>query len=149
MAISLNHTIVLTKDKWAAGNFLADMVESEAKAFGPFIRVLTGETEIEFQNIEDNVANDRIPTTHLAFLMSEDELDVVLEKLQRHGVQPYQDPFYDEPGVNHLYGGRGCYIHDPVDGHQWEFITAPYSGKPAHQAKGKWKDFVDPTAVDA
>jgi uncharacterized glyoxalase superfamily protein PhnB len=149
VAVTLNHTIILSKDKWAAANFLADLLGPEPQAFGPFARLHVGETDIEFQNIEDNVANDHIPTQHLAFLMSEDELDLVLEKLQRHGVQPYQDMFYDEPGVNNLYGGRGAYIHDPVDGHQWEFITAPYSGKPGHQEKGRWKDFVDPTATGA
>ncbi|MBB4689677.1 VOC family protein [Amycolatopsis jiangsuensis] len=149
MAVSLNHTIVLSKDKVAAANFLAEILGLETNAWGPFIRVHTGETDIEFMNIEDSAWNDHITPQHLCFLLSEDEMDVLLKGLRRHDVQPYEDMFYEEPGVNNYYGGRGCYIRDAVDGHLFEFITAPYEGKPANIEKGRWRDPVDPTAVGA
>ncbi|KXF53708.1 hypothetical protein AXA44_43680 [Rhodococcus sp. SC4] len=149
MAISLNHTIVLSKDKVAAADFLAGLLGLETNPWGPFVRVRTGETDIEFMNIEDSAWNNHIVPQHLCFLVSEKEMDVVLAGLARNGVQPYEDMFYEDPGVNTFYGGRGCYIRDTVDGHLFEFITAPYDGKPANIEKGRWKDPVDPTAANA
>ncbi|MBB4689569.1 VOC family protein [Amycolatopsis jiangsuensis] len=147
MSVSLNHTIVLSKDKVKAANFLSELLGLETNAWGPFIRVRTGQTDIEFMNIEDSAWNDHITPQHLCFLIDEQAMDVLLEGLRRHDVQPYEDMFYEDPGVNSFYGGRGCYIRDIVDGHLFEFITAPYEGKPANIEKGRWNNPVDPTAV--
>ncbi|MBB4689651.1 VOC family protein [Amycolatopsis jiangsuensis] len=139
MPATLNHTIVFTNDKVSAAGFLSELLGIETTAWGPFVKVHVGETDLEFMNVKDAEWNDHVAPQHLCFLITEEEMDRVLERLEAHSVEPYTSPLYNERGVNHFYGGRGCYIRDIVDGHMLEFITAAYDDTPADVEDAKWR----------
>ncbi len=64
------------------------------------------------------------------FLVSESEFDTALKRIREAGVEFYADFDSAGPGeINHLYGGRGVYFHDP-SGHLLEIITQPYGPEP-------------------
>jgi len=67
---------------------------------------------------------------HYAFLIDEEDFDGVFGRVRAASVTYYADPFLRQPGeVNHNYGGRGVYFHDP-DGHLLEVVTRPYGPSP-------------------
>ncbi len=67
---------------------------------------------------------------HYAFLVSDDEFDAALGRIQEQGLDYWADPARTQPGeINHHFGGRGVYFPDP-DNHLLELITKPY-GDPA------------------
>jgi catechol 2,3-dioxygenase-like lactoylglutathione lyase family enzyme len=125
MSVALNHIIVLASDRWASARFLADILGATAgPEWGPFVsvRVDNGVT-LDFMDADA----DSVQPMHCAFLVSDAEFDAGLAKLQSGGVPIYAGPHGDGPGeINHLYGGRGVYFHDP-NGHLLELITAPYT----------------------
>jgi catechol 2,3-dioxygenase-like lactoylglutathione lyase family enzyme len=69
---------------------------------------------------------DQIVPQHYAFLVSEEDFDVIFARIQQAGIAFYADPGRHEAGViNHHDGGRGAYFTDP-NGHILEIITRPY-----------------------
>ncbi|WP_235503444.1 hypothetical protein [Aeromicrobium sp. Root344] len=65
---------------------------------------------------------------HYAFLVSDDEFDEVLGRIQERELSYWADPFHGRPDeINHNDGGRGVYWADP-NGHNLEIITRPYGG---------------------
>ncbi|HUG26592.1 VOC family protein, partial [Piscinibacter sp.] len=63
---------------------------------------------------------------HYAFLVGEEEFDLIFGRIQARGLPYWADPGHEHPGrVNHNDGGRGVYWNDP-DGHYLEIITRPY-----------------------
>lgn len=125
MTAELNHTIVHATDKRASAEFLATILGLEVGApFGPFIPVAAG-NGVTLDFYEDSAAP--IASQHYAFLVPEEEFDVMIGRLEAARVTYYSDPGHTEPGqVNHLFGGRGAYFDDP-DGHNMEIITHPYT----------------------
>jgi catechol 2,3-dioxygenase-like lactoylglutathione lyase family enzyme len=68
----------------------------------------------------------QIHPQHYAFLVSEDEFDVIFGRIQQAGITYYADPGHRQAGrINHNDGGRGAYFEDP-NGHNLEIITRPY-----------------------
>jgi catechol 2,3-dioxygenase-like lactoylglutathione lyase family enzyme len=124
MPVELNHTIVAARDKRASAEFLAGLLGLEVSApFGPFIPVETGNgVSLDFMD----TPADPIAPQHYAFLVSEEEFDVIFERIQRAGITWYADPGHRRAGqINRNDGGRGLYWSDP-DGHNLEIITRPY-----------------------
>ncbi|MGR6972358.1 VOC family protein [Streptomyces sp. NPDC003758] len=123
MSVELNHTIVAAHDKEASARFLADLLGLEvAPPFGPF-------TPVEIPN---GVTLDYMETTgsitpqHYAFLVSEDDFDVIFARIRDRGLRYWADPYHHRPGeINHNDGGRGAYFDDP-NGHNMEILTRPY-----------------------
>ncbi|MFF3907724.1 VOC family protein [Streptomyces sp. NPDC001848] len=123
MSVELNHTIVAAHDKEASARFLADLLGLEvAPPFGPF-------TPVEIPN---GVTLDYMETTgsitpqHYAFLVSEDDFDVIFRRIRDRGLDYWADPYHRRPGeINHNDGGRGAYFDDP-NGHNMEILTRPY-----------------------
>ena len=63
---------------------------------------------------------------HYAFLVSEEDFDVILDRLQEDGRKWWADPFNREPQeINHGDGGRAPLLGRP-DGHWLEIITRPH-----------------------
>jgi catechol 2,3-dioxygenase-like lactoylglutathione lyase family enzyme len=127
MSVQLNHTIVAARDKTAAAEFVANILGLRVGApFGPFIPVETGNgVTLDFA---DSDAAEITPQ-HYAFLVSEEEFDVIFERIQQAGVEFYGDPYHREPGrINRRDGGRGAYFADP-NGHNLEILTRPYGGR--------------------
>lgn len=124
MSVELNHTIIHSRDKRAAAEFLADILGLRVgDEWGPFIPVETGNgVTLDFATGDP----DKIVPQHYAFLVSEDEFDSGFEKIKHWGVRYFADPYMKRPDeINHNDGGRGVYFLDP-SGHAMEMITKPY-----------------------
>jgi len=126
MAAQLNHLIIPARDKLESARFLANILGFEVgQQWAHFVPVLTGNgVTLAFSD-----SSDLLPQ-HYAFLVSEPEFDAALQRIRQAGIEFYAD--FDLAGagkLNHLYGGRGLYFHDP-SGHLLEIITQPYGPKP-------------------
>jgi len=125
MPIELNHTIVHARDAQASATFLADLLGRAAPVrFGPFHTV-----ELDNRVTLDFIQTDaELTIEHYAFLVSEEEFDQVLGRIQARALPYWADPAHRQPGaINHHDGGRGVYWNDP-NGHYLEVITRPYGG---------------------
>jgi catechol 2,3-dioxygenase-like lactoylglutathione lyase family enzyme len=123
MGAQLNHTIVWVRDSVASARFLADVYGfPEPKAFGPFMIVEAANgVSLDYMSTGDPIAPQ-----HYAFLVSEDEFDGILVRIQERELTIWADPAQQQVGrINHHDGGRGVYFEDP-DGHLLEAITRPY-----------------------
>ncbi|MFF5973592.1 VOC family protein [Streptomyces sp. NPDC012769] len=125
MAVELNHTVIHARDKRVSAEFLAEVLGLEVGApFGPFLPVDTGNgVTLDYYDAEDA----SFTPTHYAFLVPDEEFDVMIDRLERMRVTYYADPSHTEPGrINRLFGGRGAYFEDP-SGHNMEIMTRPYA----------------------
>ena len=125
MPVQLNHTIVRVRDKRESATFLAEVLGvGPPTAFGPFLVV-----EVD-NDVSLDFADDHGPVhpQHYAFLVSEEEFDLIWARIRDRGLVFWADPFHHRPGgINTNDGGRGLYWQDP-DGHNLEIITRPYGG---------------------
>ena len=94
----------------------------EPTRFGPFLVVeVDNGASLDFHD-----TGQGITPQHYAFLIGEDDFDVIYGRIRDRGLQHWADPFKSRPGeINRNDGGRGVYFDDP-DGHLLEFITRPY-----------------------
>ncbi|MFE7315327.1 VOC family protein [Streptomyces sp. NPDC057555] len=124
----LDHTIVHSRDRFASARFLAELLDApEPKAYGPFaaLKMDNGVTLDYAEHIA--AAGGEFTATHYAFLVSEEEFDGILGRIQQRDLPYWADPMHTKPQeVNHHDGGRGVYVNDP-DGHNMEFLTRTYS----------------------
>jgi extradiol dioxygenase family protein len=125
MAVQLNHTIIRAHDKHETARHLVEILGlPEPSTYGPFVVVQVD------NDVSLDVADDqgRPNPQHYAFLVTEEEFDAILGRLQERGLDWWADPFERRPGeVNHEDGGRGLYWNDP-NGHKLEILTVPYGG---------------------
>lgn len=124
MSVQLNHTIIAARDKKEAADFLAGILGLEVGTpYGPFLPVETSNhVTLDFMETD----RDRIAPQHYAFLVSEEDFDVIFGRIQQAGIAYYADPGHQEAGrINRHDGGRGAYFEDP-NGHNLEIITRPY-----------------------
>lgn len=124
MSVELNHTIVRARDKQRSADFLAGVLGLQIGApVGPFLPVATSNgVTLDFMDSDA----ERISAQHYAFLVSEDEFDAIVRRIQQTGITFYADPGHHEAGqINRREGGRGTYFDDP-DGHNLEILTRPY-----------------------
>jgi catechol 2,3-dioxygenase-like lactoylglutathione lyase family enzyme len=120
MAITLNHTIVPSRDKDAAARFFADMFGLNYEpSDGYFAPVRVNQTlTLDF---DDDV--DAFDVHHYAFHVSDPEFDAILDRVQKAKVAYGSDPWNLENGrLNSWNGGRGFYFRDP-NGHILEVMT--------------------------
>lgn len=122
MAISLNHTIVVARDKEAAAKFLTEVLGLAPHVLvGPFAVVRIGETSLDFVETDGPIEQ-----RHFAFLVSEAEFDAIFDRIRERRLPYWADPFRRAPnGINTFDDGRGLYFDDP-NGHLLEIITRPY-----------------------
>ncbi len=121
MAIALDHTIVPSRDKEAGARFFAKMFGLEYSGpWGHFAPVKVGSTSFDWDNRE------RFESHHYAFLVTDEEFDTILGRVQSEGIKYGSGPTrQDDMEINHLHTGRGFYFRD-ADGHSWEVITHTY-----------------------
>ena len=121
MAVQLNHTIVPAQDKLAAATFLAEILGLEPPTpFGPFFCVETANgVSLDYAD-HDGV----LPSTHYAFLVSEEEFDAIFARVTERGLRYWADPGHTREGVINDHG-RGFYFEDP-SGHNMEVLTRAY-----------------------
>lgn len=125
MSVQLNHTIVAARDSGASATFLAEVLGLAAPTrFGPFMVVETANrVSLDFLDSDDEIVSQ-----HYAFLVSEDDFDVIFGRIQERDLPYWADPGQRRAGeINTNDGGRGVYFPDP-DGHLLEIITRPYGG---------------------
>ncbi|MEE1752284.1 VOC family protein [Streptomyces sp. SP18CS02] len=123
MPARLDHTIVRSRDRFAAARFLTELIgEPEPRPFGPFASVpLANGVTLDYLDDEGDIVSQ-----HLAFLVAEDEFDEIFGRIVKGELPYWADPYHRTPQeINHLHGGRGVYLEDP-DGHSIEFITHTY-----------------------
>lgn len=123
MAIELNHTIVHTRDKRAAAQFLSEILGLEPPvAFGPFLGVQTANgVTLDYLETDQELVSE-----HYAFLVSEREFDEIFARIRGRGLDYWADPYRSQHGkINTRDGGRGVYFEDP-SGHLLEILTRPY-----------------------
>ncbi|TDE55761.1 VOC family protein [Nonomuraea mesophila] len=125
MAVHLNHTIVAAKDRDATAAFLADVLGLEPPTvYGPF-RVVSLGNDVSLDVAE---AGGPVHPQHYAFLVGEEEFDLIKGRIEERGLTYWADPHHRRPGeINTNDGGRGLYWEDP-NGHNLEIITVPYGG---------------------
>jgi catechol 2,3-dioxygenase-like lactoylglutathione lyase family enzyme len=124
MPVQLNHTIVAASDRHRSAAFLADLLGLAApRTVGPFAEVrLANGVNLDFMD------DPEVHPRHYAFLVTEEEFDLIFGRIHERGLTYWADPFERHPGeINRDDGGRGVYWHDP-DGHVLEIITRPYGG---------------------
>jgi len=126
MTASLNHTIVLCRDKRASAHYLTQILGlDEAKPFGPFM-VVEMDNQVSMDYHEYYLPEQEIPSQHYAFLVAEKEFDQIFGRICAGGQDYWADPAKQRRGeINYNDGGRGVYFDDP-DGHFLEIITRPY-----------------------
>jgi len=119
----LNHLIVPARDKQASARFLSEILGlGEPEPFGPFTTVPTSNgVTLDFLD-----HSGQIEPGHYAFLVSEEEFDVVLDRVQQRQLPFWADPHHHQPSeINTRDGGRGFYFDSP-EGHALEVLTRPY-----------------------
>lgn len=127
MAMSLNHTIVVARDKEKSARFLTEMLGLPSHVtVGPFAVVPIGETSLDFMDTDGP-----IDQRHFAFLIGEAEFDTIFGRIRERGMPYWADPSRRQSNsINTYDDGRGVYFDDP-NGHLLEIITRPYgSGGP-------------------
>ena len=120
MAVQLNHTIVPAHDKGVSAAFLADILGlASPTPFGPFMCVETA------NGVSLDYADSAVPTSlHFAFLVSEEEFDIIFARIIERGLRYWADPGHTRENVINTHG-RGFYFEDP-SGHNMEVLTRPY-----------------------
>ncbi|MFE3324563.1 VOC family protein [Streptomyces sp. NPDC059176] len=125
MPARLDHTIVHSTDRFAAARFLTGLIGApDPEPFGPFASVpLANGVTLDYLDGTDGA---EVVSQHLAFLVSDEEFDQILARIQDRELPYWADPEHASPqSINHLFRGRGVYVDDP-DGHSIEFITHTY-----------------------
>jgi len=122
MAITLNHTIVPARDSAATARFLCEVLGlAPARQLAHFTVVQVGPTSLDLLQTDEKIAS-----RHFAFLVSEEEFDLIFDRLRERGIRTWADPFHREPDrINRWDDGRGLYFDDP-NGHLLEIITRSY-----------------------
>jgi catechol 2,3-dioxygenase-like lactoylglutathione lyase family enzyme len=120
MTITLNHTIVPTRDKVAAARFFARIFglrRGRVDYFAP-VRV-NKQLTLLFDDEE------KFESHHYAFHVSTAEFDRIFRRLKKEGIVYGSAPWSPDDGkLNDWGGGRGLYFKDP-DGHLMELMTVP------------------------
>jgi catechol 2,3-dioxygenase-like lactoylglutathione lyase family enzyme len=123
MSVRLNHTIVWCRDRAVSSSFLTEILGlAPAVRFGPFLVVeVDNNVSLDFHDVDGDIAPQ-----HYAFLIDEDDFDVIFGRIRERSLEHWADPGQSRPGtINRNDGGRGVYFEDP-DGHLLEIITRPY-----------------------
>ena len=123
MAVQLNHTIVMSRNKETSARFLTEILGLRAPTrFDPFLVVETDNgVSLDFYETEGEVTPQ-----HYAFLITETEFDAIFARIRERDIDYWADPGQSRRGeINRNDGGRGLYFEDP-NGHLLEILTRPY-----------------------
>lgn len=122
MEITLNHTIINSKDNIESARFYERIFGFEFLKVWEYFAVVKVNSTLTF----DFLTKEKFSKQHYAFKVSEDEFDEIFLRIKDEGLTYGSGPYSrDDMKINHHYGGRGVYFHDP-NGHILEIITADY-----------------------
>jgi len=121
MPITLNHTIVPSKDKEGSATFFARIFGLRYDGLAGHFAQVHVNSDLSFD--WDN--SDQFEGHHYAFLVSDQEFDDIFGRLKAEAVRYGSGPNAPANGeINTRRGGRGLYFVDP-DGHLMEIMTTP------------------------
>lgn len=122
MVVQLNHTIVHSANKKESAEFLAGILGlGPPGTFSHFVTVeVANGVSLDFDY------SDQVRPQHYAFIVSDDEFDPILRRVQEAQITYFADPMHAQAGViNTHHTGRGFYFSGP-EGHNYEVLTRPY-----------------------
>lgn len=124
MPITLDHTIVPSKDRIGGAAFLGRILGLEPESKGHF-EALRINDDLTF-DYEDA---DEVSSLHYAFVVGDDDFDAIFERIVADAVSFGSGPFSaDDGAINHRRGGRGLYFSGGPDPHLYEIMTVPETG---------------------
>lgn len=128
MSVELDHMIIPARDKKAAAELLAlilDVPWAES-GVGPFCPVFVNEgLTLDFDQAESD-----FPVQHYCFRVTESEFDRILARIKDQGIEFRSTPHGPiDMEINTQHGGRIVYWNEP-DGHVWEVLTVSYARQP-------------------
>lgn len=122
MEITLNHTIVPSKDNVESAKFYEKIFGFKfIKEWGHFAVVKVNSTlTLDFDT------RDHFSKNHYAFKVNDQQFDEILDRIKLDNITFGSGAYSSDDGeINNRYGGRGVYFKDP-DGHLLEILTADY-----------------------
>jgi extradiol dioxygenase family protein len=127
VAVQLDHLLIAAHDKRESAYFFTELFGlDDPQPAGFFLAVHLG-AHLTLDYAEPGVD---FPGQHYAFLVGEDDFDVIFGRVQERGIPYWADPRQEHPGeINRNDGGRGVYFDDPA-GHHLEIITRRYGSGP-------------------
>ena len=126
MPAQLNHTLVWCRDRHKSSAFLAEMLGLPAPRTFLHFEIVDAANGVSLDFMEKD---GPISPQHYAFLVTDQEFDAGMRRIEDKGLAYWADPGRTQPGeINHHWGGRGVYFQDP-DGHLLELITKPYGSE--------------------
>lgn len=125
MSIELDHFIVPSRDKAAAGERLAELlgVQSAPAQLGPFYSVYVNDgLTLDFVDSEE-----AFPIHHYCFRVTSADFDAIFGRIRKAGI-PYRSTPHGpmDMKINTDHGGKIVYWTEP-DGHYWEILTISYA----------------------
>jgi hypothetical protein len=130
--IHLDHVIVPSRDRRAAAELLAEILDVpwSQTGVGPFCPVyVNGGLTLDMDQAEG-----QFPVLHYCFRMSDAEFETLVARLRALGIEYRSLPHGPaDMQVNTQHAGRMVYWSQP-DGHVWEALTVSYARQPAAQS---------------
>ena len=130
MAIQLDHVIVPSRDKHAAAQGLAALLDvPSGESLGEFVAVYVNEgLTLDFAN------RDQFERYHLCFRVDDAGFDAIFGRIKAAGISYRSRPHgEDDLQINTRLGGKNLYWQD-ADGHLWEILTVSYARRGAEIA---------------
>lgn len=125
MTIELDHLIVPSRDRRAAAQLLAELLDvpwSET-GVGPFCPVFVNAG----LTLDFDQHSEPYPLQHYCFRVTQEEFDAILGRIQAKGLAYRSTPLGPvDMQVNRAHGGSIVYWSEP-GGHAWELLTVSYA----------------------
>jgi len=129
MPMTLDHLIVPARDRVAAAQQLAELLDApwaETCSVGPFSPVYVNDQ----LTLDFSQASEPFPPGHFAFRVAPEEFDAILGRIEAAGIPYRSTPMGPtDMRINTNHGGRALYWGVP-DGHAWEILTVSYARQP-------------------
>jgi len=122
MEITLNHTIIYSKNNIKAARFYEHIFGFKYLKQWEKFAVLQVNSTLTF----DFMNKEKFTKQHYAFKVTEEEFSEIFSRVRAekliYGSSPNR---LDDMRINYHYGGRGVYFKD-LDGHILEILTEDY-----------------------
>jgi len=125
MNIELDHTIVFARDRRAAAERIAAILDVPwaESGVGPFCPVYVNDG----LTLDVDQLDGAVPVQHFCFRVDERAFDGIVARLAALGIAMRSTPHGPVDGkINTAHGGRIVYWSEP-DGHVWEALTVSYA----------------------
>ena len=125
MNIELDHTIVFARDRRAAAERIAAVLDVPwaESGVGPFCPVYVNDG----LTLDVDQLDGAVPVQHFCFRVDERAFDGIVARLAALGIAMRSTPHGPVDGkINTAHGGRIVYWSEP-EGHVWEALTVSYA----------------------